>query len=680
MAYILGIDAGGTFIDYFLVDEHGKHIAYKALTDNSPDYGIIQGLFGLTSLLNTNLEDFIKNTTYIIHGTTVTTNAVLTRSGAKTALLTTEGLIDLLEMRQGVREDIYNNFIEPPSPLINRWLRIPIKERVDYQGKVIKKLDINHTLKDISHLRDNNIESIAIVLAHSYINPGHEYKLSEMVEDLFPDVHISLSCEVYPKPHMYKRLTTTVLNAYVAPVLENYLTKFNHRLNDLGFTGELLIMQANGGTISVEESLHNPVMSILSGPAAGPISLDYVLKDYGKKNFIIMDMGGTSFDISMVQNGSPTMRENATIDGHMLCLPIIDIHTLGSGGGSIAWVDNGKMLHVGPASAGANPGPACYDNGGDNPTVTDANLLLGYINPDYFLAGRLKLNYQNAWKAIENHVAKPLNIDTISAAIGIYQLVNTDMVAGIKEVTSEKGFDPRKMSLVVGGGAGPIHAGYLANQLDITTIIIPKDSSVMCALGMLNSGYRRSLFQYYYGNLNNIKVTNIEQIFIDLWEKAKNEALFVDEINIEKKQIYMRYNGQHSDLLIDIDVNCKLSKLYIQETFHQHHLTVYGYNLKELDTEIEIVGLSITVQGAKWISPYKNEQNCKRRHILKSSRWVYFEELADFIEVPVYDGDNTYYGYKILGPALIEQRHSTIVVPSKFSVTYELDNFIMRKI
>ncbi len=680
MAYVLGIDAGGTFIDYFLTDGNGIHLGYKVLAKPElSDYGIIDGLQELSSQVNLDINDLIKKIKYIVHGTTVTTNAVLTRKGSKTALLTTEGLIDLLEMRQGVREDIYNNHIASPKPLVDRWLRIPIQERLDYQGNIITQLEETSAEARISKLRSMGIESIAIVLAHSYINPIHEYKLLEMVKKLLPNIHVSLSSLVYPKPHMYKRLSTTVLDAYIAPVLERYLLEFQQRLKNLGFVGQLLIMQANGGTFSVEESLHNPVMSILSGPAAGPASLEYIVKDHSQSDFIIMDMGGTSFDVSMVQNGYPAMRENANIAGHLLCLPTIDIHTLGSGGGSIAWVNNGKILHVGPDSAGANPGPACYDMGGDKATITDANLILGYINPEYFLEGRLKLNYKKAWQAIEGNIAKPLNLEVISAAIGIYKLINTDMAAGIKEITFEQGFDPRSMTLVVGGGAGPIHAAYLANQLGIKNIIIPKESSVMCAQGMLSSGYRRNLFQYYHKKLSNVAITEVEEIYNKLWENAGQEAINIKNLSIERTQVYMRYLGQHYDLPIDLDTDQVLNKTYLQNIFHQQHLLTYGYNLKDLDTEIELVGLAITVKGDKWITAIKDTAPTISNAFLKTSRLAYFEEISDFIEVAVYDGDKIQEGYKLLGPALIEQGHSTIVVPANFSLLYQANNFIMKK-
>ncbi len=681
MNYVLGIDAGGTFIDYFLVDEQGTYLGYKTLASpSSSDYGIITGLQELAQNLDMELKTFIKKINFIIHGTTVTTNTLLTRTGAKTALLTTEGLIDLLEMRQGSREDVYNNRVNPPLPLIDRWLRIPIRERLDYQGQVITDLDEETTRQSLLSLRNRDIESIAIVLAHSYINPAHEYKLLEMVRKTWPDVHLSLSCLVLPKPHMYKRLSTTVLDAYVAPILRDYLTGLSNQLDVLGFEGQLLIMQSNGGTLNVEESLQLPVMSILSGPAAGPNIVNIWPEALAAKDYIIMDMGGTSFDVSVIKNGSPAMKESTLMNGHLIGIPIIDIHTIGAGGGSIAWVDNGSLLHVGPDSAGANPGPACYNQGGAKPTITDANVLLGLINPDNFLGGRLKLSYKKAWEVIKNDVALPLNIEVLSAAMGIYKLVNTEMVAGIKEVTLEKGFDPRKMTLVVGGGAGPLHAAYLADQLGIANLIIPRESSVMCAAGMLCSGYRRDYYQHFFRDINGIEPKELQEIYDGLWQEALQQAGVRKGIFIEKTQIYMRYHGQHHELIIEIDKNENLSENSLRSLFHKEHLKMYGYDLEELQTGIEIVGLAIVVKGENWAYPLtQKEEPLGHRLVLKGSRLAYFAEVGDFIEVPVYDGDNMLSGYKLMGPALIEQRHSTIVVPSNFSLVCETDNFIVQK-
>ncbi|NLB89397.1 MAG: hydantoinase/oxoprolinase family protein [Syntrophomonadaceae bacterium] len=682
MNYILGIDAGGTFIDYFLIDERGTtYSGYKSLAQPSvSDYGIMDGLIGFAQYLNIDIKDFIANIKLIIHGTTVTTNAVLTRRGAKTALLTTEGLIDLLEMRQGVREDVYNNNISPPKPLVDRWLRVPIKERIDYQGNVISALDENLTQQQLTSLLNMDIESMAIVLAHSYVNPTHEHKLSAIVKSFFPNIHISLSSQVLPKPHMYRRLSTTVLDAYVAPVLKEYLEGLGRQLNQWGFKGDLLIMQSNGGTLKVEESLQIPVMSILSGPAAGPNLVNLVAEDAAHKDYIVMDMGGTSFDISLIRKGTPSMRENSSIAGHFIGLPIIDIHTIGAGGGSIAWIDNGSLLHVGPCSAGAFPGPACYDLGGSNPTITDVNLILGLINPDYFLGGRIALNYQKAWDAIHLHIAQPLNIDVYNAAIGIYKMVNTEMVGAIKEITFERGFDPSDMSLVVGGGAGLIHAAYIANQLGMEKLIIPRESSVMCALGMLYSGYRRNYYQHFNKNLENITTAELETIYGQLWQRALKQVVADQNITMEKKQIYMRYQGQHFDLLIDLDQNQELSREGLKFLFHKKHLDVYGYNLEELGTGIEVVGLAITVKGDTFTPSFeKKPTSSKPKSMLKGSRIAYFDELGDFIEVPVYDGDNMGAGYKLSGPALVEQRHTTVVVPSNYIFICESDKFIMRR-
>ncbi|MGR6835132.1 hydantoinase/oxoprolinase family protein [Syntrophomonas erecta] len=682
MGYTLGIDAGGTFIDYFMIGNDTSYMSYKSLSSPvSPDYGIISGLEQLAQEINMTLSQFLGQVDLIVHGTTVATNAVLTRSGARTALLTTEGLIDLLEMRQGVRDDVYNNHRSSPDPLIERWWRIPIRERMDYLGQVLRPLDHEHTQQQLQELADQNIESIAITLAHSYINPEHEQALAALVRQFLPGVHISLSHQVLPRVHMYRRVSTTVLDAYVAPVLQSYLTQLLDLLRLAGFNGNMLIMQSNGGTVAVDQALQLPVMSLLSGPAAGTALVKYLSTSIQIENAIVMDMGGTSFDVSLVQAGTPGMSDCATIDGLWLGMPVIDINTIGAGGGSIAWVDNGGLLHVGPSSAGAWPGPACYQSGGQHPTCTDADLVLGLINPDYFLAGRLQLDTEAACQAIKTNIADPLNIDIVTAAQGIYRMVNTEMAAGIKEITLEKGYDPRHMTLVVGGGAGPLHAAYVAKELGIRRLILPRESSVMCALGMLCCSYRRDYYQYYFHSINDFDWLELESLYGKLWSYALQQAPY-ESLSVTKKKIFLRYQGQHYELGLDILEFDRLDSQVLSNLFHNHHYNTYGYDLADLDTEIEIVGLSIVVQGTSWQPPiFKNEVKNNRHLILKGSRLACLEEVGSYMEIPVYDGDALYPGYKLFGPALIEQRHSTVVVPTGFVLSCPDDNsFIMEQI
>lgn len=666
MGFVLGVDAGGTFIDYFLMGPQGQ-ISYKSPAQpRALDYGILQGLSGLAAGKGLTLERLLQEVELIVHGTTVTTNAVLTTTGAKTALLTTEGLIDLLEMRQGVRDDLYNNHQDAPVPLVDRWMRIPIRERMDFQGKVLTALDEERTYEQLQRLAGENIEAVAVVLAHSYINPGHERKLQELIQRYWPELYVSLSYQVLPQAHMYRRVSTTVLNAYVAPILDRYLRTLLQQLTSHGFRGEMWVMQSNGGTFTVEEALELPVMSLLSGPAAAPSLVRYLDTNNQFADAIVMDMGGTSFDVSLVRNGHPGTSTSNQIGGQLIGLPVIDIHTIGAGGGSIAWIDKGGLLHIGPASAGARPGPACYGQGGQQPTCTDADLLLGLINPDYFLGGRLQLDRQAAVQAMEEHIARPLNMEVTAAAQGIYQLVNTAMAAGIKEITLEKGYDPRKMTLVVGGGAGPLHAASVARELGISRLLIPRESSVMCALGMLYCGYRRDYYQYFHGEVFSLDIEQLQAVYQELWEHACRQA-GKREVYVTQKRVHMRYQGQHYDLAVDIKQEPALDQERLARLFHQHHYALYGYDLADLATDIELTGVSIVVEEASGLA-FKQEssQQAVDQPLLKAYRQVLFDEQEAFQTVPVYAGDALPVGGRIKGPALVEQPHSTVVVPEGF--------------
>lgn len=682
MNYILGIDAGGTFIDYLLVNDTGKYLSHKTLArPDVSDYGIISGLEELAEYTGYDLPELLARVRLIVHGTTVATNAILTRSGSPTALLTTEGLVDLLEMRQGFRDNLYDNHRDAPVPLVERWLRYPVKERLNYKGQVLKPLDEDFACQQLQLLSETEVQSVAIVLAHSYINPHHEQLLAQLVRCYLPHVHISLSYQVLPRVHMYRRVSTTVLNAYIAPILESYLKGLLDKLRLSGFQGDLLIMQSNGGTVSVIDAMQLPVMSLLSGPAAGPVMVKCLGEEIKTGNAIIMDMGGTSFDVSLLRGGEPGMTENSSINGYFVGLPAVDIHTIGAGGGSIARVDSGGLLHVGPESAGARPGPACYGQGGNHATCTDADLVLGLINPNYFLGGRLKLNLEAAWDVIYKEVALPLQTNVLSAALGIYRMVNTEMASGIKEITLEKGYDPREMTMVVGGGAGALHAPYVAKELGIRHLLISRESSVMCALGMLYSNYRRDYYRHYYSQVFAFNWQVVQEIYHQLWLHAREQAGDRNNLLIAHKLIYMRYQGQHHELAVEISKLECLDSTELARLFHNHHFNIYGYDLSDLNTPIEIIGLAIVVEDEAYnIPPYKPGSANSGRPTLKGTRRVCLEEPGSYQEIPVYDGDNMPFNSRITGPALVEQRHSTTVVPADFTLLCTGNYFEMKQI
>ncbi len=438
MTFKIGIDVGGTFTDFLLINEKGETKVYKTLTTpEDPTIGFFTGLTDMAKDHQSTPQAFIQQISLIVHGTTVGTNAALTYKGAKTALLTTEGFRDVLQMRRGIRPDPYNNKYVQPKPFVRRSLRYPVEERVDYLGNMITPVNENALNKVIKELKKESIEAVAISFMHSYANNKNEQKTAEIMREQLPDAYITVSNELVPRAGLYDRTSTTVLNSFIGPLIQRYFQKLIQELEEKEFLGTLLIMQSNGGVSTPAEIIKRAANTLLSGPSAAPVASNWHLSPHHLKDAITMDMGGTSFDVSMMKDGVPLIRSEGEIANWPINLPTVDIHTIGSGGGSIAWVDDGGLLHVGPQSAGANPGPACYGFGGDKPTVTDANLVLGYLNPDYFLGGKIILDVEKACQAIKNEIADKLNISVYEVARGIINIVNVTSVALINKNDSK---------------------------------------------------------------------------------------------------------------------------------------------------------------------------------------------------------------------------------------------------
>ncbi|MCX7170112.1 MAG: hydantoinase/oxoprolinase family protein, partial [Proteobacteria bacterium] len=479
MNYRIGVDVGGTFTDFLLIDSAGVSSVFKtSSTPKDPSIGVLDGLAEMAKYVGLSLQEFAAKIDLIVHGTTVTTNAVLTGNGVKTGLLTTAGFRDILEMRRGYREEIYNNKLTPPKPLVPRDLRLPVTERINAAGEVVTPLDMASLRAAATQLKQEKVAAVAICFMHSYANPVHEQAAKKVVAEILPEAYLTVSSELLPQARMYERVSTAALNCYIGPILKRYLTALQLNLKNIGFTGVLLIMQSNGGVATPESTADTAVMTLLSGPASGPVAGIAFAGVQGFENCMTVDMGGTSFDAAVVQKGVPLLRSEGWINRQRLALPMLDIHTIGAGGGSIGWIDDGGLLRMGPQSAGADPGPACYGRGGKLPTCTDANLVLGYLDPNYFLGGRMKLDLAAARQAIETHIAKPLKLSLEDAAAGMYHVMNINMAAGLREITVSRGIDPREYPLVVAGGAGPIHGALIAQELEIPLILVPKESSI----------------------------------------------------------------------------------------------------------------------------------------------------------------------------------------------------------
>ncbi|MEE8604970.1 MAG: hydantoinase/oxoprolinase family protein [Candidatus Aminicenantaceae bacterium] len=678
--YKIGIDVGGTFTDFLLTFQDGASEIYKVLsTPEDPSLGLLNGLSEMAEAHNVPLREFIKKVTTIVHGTTVTTNAVLTRKGAKTGLLTTKGLRDALEMRRGIREKQYDNRYTNVQPLVPRYLRYPVEERLDYKGDIITELKDRDVLDALQLFKKEDVQAIAVCFMNSFANETHESRAAEIIKqelglgDASP--YLTISSVFLPSIRFYDRVSTTVLNSYVGPILSRYLRSLVCKLEDIGFDGVLLVMQSNGGIVSPKIAIDRAAVTLLSGPAAGPVAGIEYASVQGYEDCITIDMGGTSFDAALIKDKTPLVTTEGEIDRLRIALPMLGIVTIGAGGGSLGWVDEGGLLRMGPQSAGSNPGPACYDLGGELPTCTDADLILGYLDEDFFAGGKIPLSFEKAEKAIKEKIADPLSMDVEQAAAGMYRVINVNMATGVHEVSVKRGHDPREFPLIVAGGAGPVHACMIGLELEIPVMIIPKESSIFCAAGMLISDLKHNFVRTYSTHLKEMEKQKFKTLFLDMEDEA-NRLLKSERIPENAIQhIYsvdLRYVKQYHEVNVEItskdieDGNIER----IANQFHPEHKRLYGYSLEEQGTPIELINLRLLSVG-KTVKPKFSEEEfvgTDPSNAFKKKRDVYLPLEETFVEVPVYDGHKMMCGNRVEGPAVIEQVNTTTFVTPEYNV------------
>ena len=676
MTYKIGIDVGGTFTDFLLTSDDGQSEVYKVLsTPGDPSIGLLNGLSEMAAAKGISLDDFINRVTTIVHGTTVTTNAVLTRKGAKTGLLTTKGVRDALEMRRGIRERQYDNRYTNVEPLVPRYLRYPVEERLDYKGDTVVELNEADILPAVQLFKKEKVEAVAICFMNSFANPDHEARAAEIIKEQFPGAYLTVSSVFLPSIRFYDRISTTVLNSYVGPILKSYLVSLIAKLDNIGFKGVLLIMQSNGGVISPQFAMDNAGATLLSGPAAGPVAGIEYTSIQGYNDCITVDMGGTSFDAALIKDKTPLVTTEGEIERLRLALPMLGIVTIGAGGGSIGWVDEGGLLRMGPQSAGSKPGPACYDLGGQLPTCTDADLILGYLDKDFFAGGKIPLNYEKAEKAIKEHAADKMNMDIVEAAAGMYQVINVNMASGVREVSVKRGEDPREFPLVVAGGAGPVHACMIALELEIPVMIIPKESSIFCAAGMLMSDLKHNFVRTYSTLLNSIDQNKFHSLFVEMKQEAR-ELLKAEHIPESAVQLVysldMRYLKQYHELSVAVtEEEIETGDMDgIAAKFHPEHNRLYGYSLEEGKTPIELINLRLLSIG-KTVKPKFMQEDYDGENpekALKKRRKAWLPLKRRFEEVPVFDGAKLRFGNKIEGPGIIEQVNTTTFVTPEYNV------------
>ena len=681
MKFKIGIDVGGTFTDLFLWVSDGTVATYKTLsTPEDPSIGVLNGLRTIAEARGIELAELAANIATIVHGTTVTTNATLTRSGAKTGLLTTRGVRDALEMRRGIREKQYDNHCENVVPLVPRYLRRAVGGRLDYRGDELTPLDLDEVRAAARLFADANVGAVAICFMNSFANPAHERAAAEIIAAELSEVYSSVSADVLPTVRFYNRVSTTVLNAYVGPILRNYLNSLTSKLADIGFTGVLLIMQSNGGVAVPELILERPATTLLSGPAAAPCAAAAYAEPHGHKNCIVVDMGGTSFDTALVRDGEAAMNNEGEIDRLRIALPMLAITTIGAGGGSVGWIDEGGLLRMGPRSAGAMPGPACYGRGGQEPTCTDANLVLGYLDPDFFAGGKLELMPERARAAIAKHIAEPLAVDIEEAAAGMYRVINTNMAHGVREITVKRGLDPREFPMVVAGGAGALHACMIAHELDMPTLLVPSTASVLCATGMLLSDLRHDFVRSHICRFADLDYSELGAIVAEM-VAAGSEQLAVEGIasadSIHQVALDLRYLKQYHEVTVPVDRQAleQGNVSAVISPFHREHNRLYGYDLAAEGTEIELINVRVRSWGRadKPSLPTVARGSADPGQAAKGRRRAFIPEQAAFADLPVFDGHRLEAGNIIAGPALIERSDTTILVTSSF--TAEVDQF-----
>jgi N-methylhydantoinase A len=671
MSYRLGIDVGGTFTDFLCLGGGSPLVHKTSSTTHDPSLAFVRGLEEIAGRLGLPFEEFVAQIELIVHGTTVSTNAVLTGAGSKTGALLTEGFRDTLRLRDGTRATPYDNHLTPPRPLAPRERTHGIAERIGPEGQVLRELDEASVRGAAQALAADGVEAVAISFMHSPQNAAHERRAREIVEEVMPDAYLTASHELLEQIRYYPRTSTTVLNAYVGPIISGYMEHLTARLGELRFAGVLLIMQSNGGVATPAEISRRAALSLLSGPASGPTAGLHHLADAEVDSCLTVDMGGTSFDVAMVVDGRPVTMTDGTVADWPLALPTIDIHTIGAGGGSIAAVDEGGLLSVGPRSAGAEPGPACYGRGGTEPTTTDADLILGYLSADSPLAGGVPLDMEAARRAFEP-VADALGVSIEEAAAGAYDLINVSMATGVRDITVRRGLDPRDFPVVVAGGAGPLHAAAIAAELEVALLLVPRESSIFCAAGMLMCDFQHDAVRATaapLGELHGAEVgRTLDALAAEGRETLHGEGV-ADEAISFAASLDLRYAGQWHELEVQLpwEPGEAPDLAAMTDAFHAEHDRTFGYSSP--DSTIECLALRLSARGETQ-KPDLGEMDEMSSGAPDpvTHRLTWSARSRAMVDTPVYDGHGLSAGFEAAGPAIVELATTTIVVPEGFDL------------
>ena len=669
MMFTIGIDVGGTYTDLVAIDENGKTVFAKSpSTPSDQSVGVMAGLEQLARRLKLTRAQMLGLTDRVVHGTTVATNALLERKGAHVALLTTEGHRDVIEMREGLKGDRYDLRSPPPEPLVPRERRFGVKERLKANGDISTPLDDRSLGDAIAAIRRSGATSVAVCFLHSYLNPVHEIAAVERLTRELPDISISRSSDVLPQIKEYERVSTTIVNAYVGPLVRHYLTNLEQRLAEAGFKGSLFIILSHGGMAPVEEASRLAAGTVLSGPAGGVSGARRCADLLGIPDLVPFDMGGTSTDISLISEGRASLSADGMLAGQRIGLRSLDIASIAAGGGSIASIDAGGTLRVGPESAGSVPGPACYGNGGLAATVTDANVVLGYLDATAFMGGQRPLDSAAAEAAVDQ-VAASLGLSRLQTAAGIYRMINLKMADGIRLMTLRRGVDPRRFSLLSFGGAAGLHAAEVARELDIKRIIVPTAASVLSAWGMLTSDLRYEVSRTHYGAGARISAAEVRALFAQLEQQAAGRlrAWFDGPMTIARSA-EMRYGEQIFEIdvaLDDLDWDAASLVDGIEDRFHRRHEELYTYASR--DQEVVFVNARVAAVGEVSRRGEKEKSAPSAAACMpRATRQAFF---GGWREVPVFSLDGLQPGHSIIGPGIIEAETTTVVVGAGDRVT-----------
>jgi len=667
------IDVGGTFTDCLVLDDGGTLRQFKSpTTPTDPSEGFLAALTKAATGNGLSLGEFLGQVELIIHGTTLATNTLINRNGARTGMITTRDFRDIVEIRRGyknVRTSMYNVFVPPYKPLAPRYLRMEAAERVTFDGEVVTELDEAEVRVAAQALADQGVEAVAIGFLHSYANPANERRAAEIAREVLgPDVYITTSSEILPVWREFERFSTTLVSAYTGPVVERYLRTLARRLTEEGFTGNLLMMLSDGLVETVEYCIPRVVYLIGSGPAAAPSGALQIGRAVDTNDILSVDMGGTSFDICMVRDGEIPTTSDGWVQDERVAIKMIDIQSGGTGGGSIAWIDSLGLLRVGPRSAGGDPGPACYGKGGLEPTVSDADLLLGYVPADYFLGGEIPLATAAAEAAVAT-IAEPLGLTVTEAAAAIFVTANSFMADQITEVATRRGHDVRDLTMVAGGGAGPVHAASIADALHIPTVVIPPVAATYSAFGMFAMDVGRNFARSYISRAAQLDPHRVNTLYAEMEREARDgfAALDIAPGDVAfSRTADLRYIGQFHEVEVEVpagalgpdDIATAIAN------FHRRHEQLYTFDMAWQGVEFLTFRVRATTPRAPFELRRIDRATDDVASAIKRRRTCWFDGAE--VDTPVYDGSRLGAGHRLAGPAIIEETTTTVVVPSRY--------------